>query len=64
MAQNYTSNWTAEDRYEGRQEALKQLEKIKERRKGKKFKLIPHPTAPHGFIELEVKPKTKRNENV
>ena len=44
-------NWTSEERYEFRAEAVKVLNDIKKLRKNWKFQLFPHPNIPETWIE-------------
>jgi len=48
------NNWTAEERYEFRQEAIEVLNELKERRKGKKFKLVRYPFYPSTWLEIRI----------
>lgn len=45
--------WTMTKKFDLEAEKKKALKKVEAMRKGKKFKLIPHPVK--GFIEVEVK---------
>lgn len=45
----------AEYNDKNKQIALKSLKKMKEREKGKKFKWVPHKTAPRCMVQVEIK---------
>ena len=44
-------NWTSEERYEFRAEALRVLNDLKKQRKNWKFQLFPHPFIGDTYIE-------------
>lgn len=53
---SYGDNWTKEETQSNiRSKANQVLNKLKQDRQGKRFKLIPHPTLKNTQIEIEIK---------